>query len=108
MIYQATQKSKRKGQRMGAKKKAGRRKSFEVYGCFEILGQGVIERWQGEATSAAAAVRRAVMTLWRRPSVRWKHVTSANFTIQPKHHKEDARGESKPAARRAPAWHRRL
>jgi hypothetical protein len=78
---------------MGAtKKKSRRRKFYEVYGCFQILGQGVIERWHGEATSAAAAVRRAVLTLWQRPSVRWKHVTAANFTVQPQQDEEDARG----------------
>jgi hypothetical protein len=65
------------------RKKKGRTKPFEVFGRFEIQGEGHIETWSGHAKSAAAAVRRAVLALWKRPAVRWKHVQSANFLIRP-------------------------
>lgn len=68
------------------------KRQYEVYGRFVIRGEGFIEIWRGVAHTAASAVRRAVSELWRRPAVRWKHVSAAVFALsrRDQKHKEPA------------------
>lgn len=73
---------------------------FEVFGRFVIRGEGVIEIWRGLARTPVLAVRKAATELWKRPAVRWKHVTAANFLIMPNEQEATEHGSKRPDAQR--------
>lgn len=82
-------------------------KPFRVYGRFTIRGQGVLEAWFGQGKTAAVALRRAVAELWKRPEVRWKHVTHAAFTVEPGSEGDHAHEQTATSQIRPRPRHRR-
>ena len=63
-------------------KAKSRKKRFIIYGRIQSSKGRAIEEWTGESRSMATAMRQAILDIWERPSVRWKHLQSVTLTAQ--------------------------
>lgn len=64
------------------KKTRERKKPVTVYARFESKHGAHIETWKGSSRSMSVAMRRAILEIWRRPSITWKHYHRVSFTAQ--------------------------
>jgi hypothetical protein len=59
-----------------------RKHSIIVYGRFESRTGTYLETWTGKYRSMAVAMRQAILDLWARPAVHWKHHRRVSITAQ--------------------------